>query len=76
MILIGNTGKDPEYKTLQDGTPVAKLTIATTESYRLKSGETQTKTEWHSVDSVAWPCYVSQPIHTQRQPAVYRRQIA
>ena len=52
MILIGNTGKDPEYKTLQDGTPVAKLTIATTESYRLKSGETQTKTEWHSV--IVW----------------------
>jgi len=37
---------------LQDGTPVAKLTIATTESYRLKSGETQTKTEWHSV--IVW----------------------
>jgi len=52
VILIGNTGKDPEYKTLQDGTPVAKLTIATTESYRLKSGETQTKTEWHSV--IVW----------------------
>jgi single-stranded DNA-binding protein len=30
VILIGNTGKDTEYKTLQDGTPVAKLTIATT----------------------------------------------
>jgi len=52
VILIGNTGKDPEYKTLQDGTPVAKLTIATTESYRLKNGETQTKTEWHSI--IAW----------------------
>ena len=52
VILIGNTGKDPEYKTLQDGTPVAKLTIATTESYRLKNGETQTKTEWHSI--IVW----------------------
>jgi single-strand DNA-binding protein len=52
VILIGNTGKEPEYKTLQDGTPVAKLTIATTESYRLKNGDTQTKTEWHTV--IAW----------------------
>jgi single-strand DNA-binding protein len=52
VILIGNTGKEPEYKTLQDGTPVAKLTIATTESYRLKNGETQTKTEWHSI--IVW----------------------
>ena len=49
VILIGNTGKDPEYKTLQEGTPVAKLTIATTESYRIKTGEIQTKTEWHTV---------------------------
>ena len=36
VILIGNTGKEPEYRTLQDGTPVAKLKIATIESYRLK----------------------------------------
>lgn len=52
VILVGNTGKDPEYKTLQDGTPVAKITLATTESFRLKSGETQTKTEWHTI--IAW----------------------
>lgn len=52
VILIGNSGKDPEYKTLQDGTPVAKLTIATTESYRLKSGQTQSRTDWHTI--MAW----------------------
>ena|ERR1035437_3956690 len=52
VILIGNTGKDPEFKNLQDGTPVVKLTIATTESYRLKNGEIQTKTEWHSI--IVW----------------------
>ena len=52
VILLGNTGKDPEYKTLQDGTSVAKLTLATTETFRLKNGETQTKTEWHTI--IAW----------------------
>lgn len=52
VILIGNIGKEPEYKTLQDGTPVAKLTIATTESYRLKNGDTQSRTEWHSI--IVW----------------------
>ena len=52
VILLGNTGKDPEYKTLQDGTPVAKLTLATTETFRLKNGETQTRTEWHTI--IAW----------------------
>ncbi|MEO6704768.1 MAG: single-stranded DNA-binding protein [Ginsengibacter sp.] len=49
VILIGNTGKDPEYKTLQDGTAVAKLAIATTETYRLKNGETQVRTDWHTI---------------------------
>lgn len=50
--LIGNAGKDPEYKTLQDGTAVAKLTLATTETYRLKSGEQSIHTEWHTI--IAW----------------------
>ena len=49
VILIGNAGKDTEYKTLQDGTPVAKLTLATTETYRLKNGETQSRADWHSI---------------------------
>ena len=52
VILIGNTGKDPEYKTLQDGTPVAKLAIATTENYRLKNGDSQSRTEWHTI--IVW----------------------
>lgn len=51
-MLIGNVGKDPEYKTLQDGTAVSKLTLATTESFRLKSGETQSNTQWHTI--IAW----------------------
>ncbi len=37
---------------MQDGTPVAKLMIATTETYRLKNGEKSTSTEWHPV--IAW----------------------
>ena len=49
VILIGNAGKDPEYKTLHNGIPVAKLTVATTESYRLKNGESSIRTDWHSI---------------------------
>ena len=52
VILVGNTGKEPELKTLADGTPVAKITLATTESYRLKDGSIQNKTEWHPI--IAW----------------------
>ena len=52
VTLVGNLGKDPELKTLADGTPLVKMAIATTESYRLKDGGSQTQTEWHTV--VAW----------------------
>ena len=52
VILIGNASNDPEFKTLQDGTPVAKLALATTETYRLKNGETQSRTDWHTI--IAW----------------------
>lgn len=52
VTLIGNIGNDPEYKTLQDGTAVAKFAIATTETYRLKNGETQSRTDWHTI--IAW----------------------
>jgi len=52
VTLIGNVGNDPEYKSLQDGTPVAKFAIATTESYRLKNGEIQSRTDWHTI--IAW----------------------
>jgi single-strand DNA-binding protein len=50
--LIGNLGKDPEVKYTPQGTPVAKLTIATNERYKDKSGEWQDRTEWHNV--VLW----------------------
>jgi single-strand DNA-binding protein len=50
--LIGNLGKDPEVKYTPQGTPVAKLTIATNERFKDKSGEWQDRTEWHNV--VLW----------------------
>ena len=52
VILIGNLGKDPEVRRLENGAVVAKFSIATNESYKDKSGEWQTLTEWHDV--VAW----------------------
>ena len=50
--LIGNRGKDPEVKYTPQGTPVAKLTIATNERFKDKGGEWQDRTEWHNV--VLW----------------------
>lgn len=49
VILIGRIGKDPEIRTLTSGDRVANLTLATSESWRDKSGERKEKTEWHKV---------------------------
>ncbi len=52
VILVGNLGKDPEVRHLENGTAVAKFSVATNESYKDKSGEWQNMTEWHNV--VVW----------------------
>lgn len=52
VILIGNLGKDPEVRYLEGGVAVARFSIATNESYKDKSGNWQTQTEWHDV--VCW----------------------
>ena len=50
VILIGNLGKDPEIRSLQNGKPVCNLSIATSESWKDKStGEKRERTEWHRV---------------------------
>lgn len=50
VILIGNLGKDPEVRTMQDGKKVANLTLATSEKWKDKAtGERKEKTEWHRV---------------------------
>ncbi len=53
VILIGNLGKDPEIRRMQDGRPMANLSVATSETWRDKAtGERREKTEWHRV--VIW----------------------
>jgi single-strand DNA-binding protein len=50
VILVGNLGRDPEIRTTQDGTRVANLSVATSESWRDRtSGERRERTEWHRV---------------------------
>lgn len=52
VILVGNLGRDPEVRDLENGVKVARFSVATNESYKDKNGEFQTQTEWHDV--VAW----------------------
>ena len=50
VILVGNLGRDPEVRTMQNGNKVCNLSLATTEKWKDKnSGEMQEKTEWHRV---------------------------
>jgi len=52
VILLGNLGKDPELKYTPQGTPVARVTLATNERYKDKDGQWQDRAEWHNI--VLW----------------------
>jgi len=50
VILVGNLGRDPEIRSTNDGTRIANLNLATSESWRDRnSGERKERTEWHRV---------------------------
>ena len=49
VILIGNLGADPEVKVFDDGNKLARISIATNESYKNRNGEMVDNTEWHNV---------------------------
>ena len=55
VTLIGNIGKDPEFKTFENGNGCTKFSLATNESWKDDSGEWQKRTEWHNV--VIWGKY-------------------
>jgi len=52
VILVGNLGKDPEVRHLENGAAVANFPIATSETYKDKNGDRQEITEWHNI--VLW----------------------
>ncbi len=53
VILIGNLGKDPEVRHLENGASVANFSLATSETYKDRtSGERKTITDWHNI--VLW----------------------
>jgi len=47
VILVGRLGKDPETRSMPNGDAVTSITLATSETWKDKSGEKQEKTEWH-----------------------------
>ena len=50
VILVGNLGKDPEARSMNNGSEVVSFSVATSENWNDKaSGERKEKTEWHNV---------------------------
>ena len=52
VILVGNLGKDPEVRHLEGDKVIAKFPLATSESFKDKSGNRVEQTEWHNI--VVW----------------------
>jgi single-strand DNA-binding protein len=52
VILIGNLGKDPDVQYLEGNIGVAKFSLATTETFKDRTGKLISQTEWHTV--VLW----------------------
>jgi len=50
--LVGNLGMDPEVKSFDNNRKLAKISIATNETYKNDKGERITDTQWHNL--VAW----------------------
>jgi len=51
-MLIGNLGKDPDVQYLEGNIGVAKFSLATTETFKDRTGKLISQTEWHTV--VLW----------------------
>ncbi len=49
VILLGNLGADPEVRHSNDGNKIVSFSLATTDTWKNKSGERQDKTEWHRI---------------------------
>lgn len=50
VILVGNLGRDPEVKSMQDGRPMVNMSVATSDTWRdRQTGERKERTEWHRV---------------------------
>ena len=52
VMLIGNIGKDPEIKTLQNGRKFVSFSLATSKRYRDNNCEQKEETQWHNI--VGW----------------------
>ena len=76
VMLIGNLGKDPDVQFLEGNIAVAKFPLATTETFKDRSGKLVSQTEWHTV--VLWRglAELAQKYLHKGSLGIYRGQIA
>ena len=59
VILLGNVGQDPEMRYTPTGKAIASFSVATSERYKDKEGNTQERTEWHRVTLFGRPAEIA-----------------
>lgn len=69
VTLVGHLGGDPEIRTLENGTPVGRFSVATNENYKDKEGNWQSLTEWHNV--VVWRDLAERAKNLKKGSTVY-----
>lgn len=69
VTLIGRLGGEPEIRTLDNGTKVGRLSLATSDSYKDKDGNWQEQTEWHNV--VVWRDLADRVANLKKGALVY-----
>lgn len=70
VILMGNAGRDPEVRYLPSGDPVASFSLATTETWRDKSGVKKEETTWHYIDVFGKAAEVVRDYVTKGKPVL------
>ena len=71
VILVGNLGRDPEVRYMPNGEAVANFSIATSETWKDRSGERQTRTEWHNITLYRKLAEIAGQYLKKRQPSVH-----
>ena len=59
VILVGNLGADPQSRQLNDGKTVTNLSVATSETWKDKNGQKQTRSEWHRISIFGKPAEIA-----------------
>jgi len=74
--LLGNAGRDPETRQTASGNKVAKFTLATTERFRGKDGETAEATEWHRIAAFGEAAEIAEKFVRKGVPVLVEGRIA